>query len=83
MGKKTTLSFNVAAHEQGDWELHVVANDQVVKKEIVDKTGARWKTIQIDLTPFAGKKVNLRLENAANDWNWEFGYWNDIQITSS
>jgi putative heme-binding domain-containing protein len=83
MGKKTTLSFNVAAHEQGDWELHVVANDQVLKKEIVDKTGARWKTIQIDLTPFAGKKVNLRLENAANDWNWEFGYWNDIQITSS
>jgi hypothetical protein len=50
---------------------------------VIDKQGARWKTIQIDLSSFAGKKIILRLENAANDWNWEFAYWNDIRLTSS
>jgi hypothetical protein len=24
----------------------------------------------------------LRLENAANDWNYEFGYWNEINLSS-
>ncbi len=82
-GKKTILTFNVAAHEQGDWELRVLANGRLLKKEIVNKNGGRWKTIEIDLTPFAGNKVNVRLENVANDWNWEFAYWNDIRLTSS
>jgi putative heme-binding domain-containing protein len=83
MGKKTILSFNVASHDQGDWELDVKADGHLLKKAIIDKDGTRWKAIQVDLTPFAGKTINLRLENAANDWNWEFGYWNDIQLTSS
>ena len=81
-GKKTALTFNVAAHESGDWELRVYANDQLVKKQIVDKKGDRWKTVTVDLTPYAGKKINLRLENAANDWNYEFGYWSEIKLSS-
>ena len=80
--KRTSLSVNVAAHEQGDWELRVYANDQLIKKQIVDKKGERWKTVTVDLTPFAGKKVVLKLENAANDWSWEFGYWSDIKLSS-
>jgi putative heme-binding domain-containing protein len=80
--KKTVLTFNVAAHDSGDWELRVYANDQQIKKQTVDKKGDRWKTVSVDLTPYAGKKINLRLENAANDWNWEFGYWNDIKLSS-
>ncbi len=79
--KRTTLTMNVAAHDQGDWELRVFVNDQLVKKELVDRKGDRWKTVTVDLTAHAGKTVNVRLENAANNWNWEFGYWSDLKVT--
>jgi hypothetical protein len=48
----------------------------------VDRRGDRWKLISIDLSSYAGKKVKVRLENVANDWNFEFGYWSDIQLKS-
>jgi hypothetical protein len=79
-GKKTELSVAVAAHDQGDWELRVFANDRLLKKQIVDRNGERWKNVKVDLSEFAGKKVALRLENAANNWNWEFGYWSDLKL---
>ncbi len=79
-GRPARLNFDVAADERGDWELRVLANEQLVKKEIVSHAGARWKEVQVDLSNFAGKKVVLRLENSANDWAWEFGYWHQITL---
>lgn len=79
-GKKSALQVSVAAHDQGDWELRVYANDKLLKKQVVDRNGDRWKNVQVDLSEFAGKKVAVRLENAANDWNWEFGYWSDLKL---
>jgi len=79
-GEKTTLTFQVAAHERGNWELRVFANGRRLYRQLIDHDGERWKQIMIDLSPFAGQKVDLRLENAANDWNYEFGYWSNIQI---
>ncbi|HEX7859534.1 MAG TPA: PVC-type heme-binding CxxCH protein [Verrucomicrobiae bacterium] len=81
-GKKTILTFNVASHDSGDWELRILANNEVIKKQIIDKKGDRWKTVSIDLTPYAGKKINLRLENAANDWNYEYAYWSELKLSS-
>ncbi len=81
--KTTTLTFAVASHDQGDWELRVFAGEKLLKKQIIGHEGLRWQRISVDLTPFAGRKVPLRLENKANDWNWEFGYWNDIKLTAS
>jgi putative membrane-bound dehydrogenase-like protein len=82
-GKRTVLSFNAAAHEKGDWELRAWIDGKLINKQLIDKSGSRWKEVTLDLTPYAGKRVNVRLENAANGWSWEFGYWNDIRITSS
>ncbi len=80
VGGKTTLNFFVAAHDKGDWELRVFVNGKLLLKQLVDHDGARWKPVSVDLTPFAGKKVTLRLENAANGWSWEFGYWSAIEL---
>ena len=77
---KSSLNFAVAADERGDWELRVLADGQVIHRQIVDKSGERWKQVSIDLSKFAGKKIALRLENAANDWNFEFGYWSEIEL---
>jgi len=79
-GKKAELAFAVAAHEKGDWKLRVLADGKVIHEQVIDKSGERWKQIRVDLTPYAGKKVALRLENVANDWSWEFGYWSDLEL---
>jgi hypothetical protein len=81
--RKTSLSFAVASDDRGDWELRVLANGKLLKKQMIDHDGDRWKQVVVDLTSLAGKNVHLRLENAANDWNWEFGYWSELQINST
>ena len=75
-----TLRFAVAAHDQGDWQLRVRVDGRVMKDEIIGHGGDRWRTVVVDLKEFAGHKVALRLENAANDWAWEFGYWADVEL---
>lgn len=82
-GKATRLTFEVASHDQGDWELQVFAGDKLLKKQTIDHDGLRWKSISVDLTPFAGTKVPVRLENKANDWAWEFGYWSDLRVVTT
>ncbi|MBI2946554.1 MAG: dehydrogenase [Verrucomicrobia bacterium] len=79
-GKRTLLTVEVAAHDRGDWELRVLAEGTVLKKEIIGKSGERWKKIQVDLSAYAGRKTLVRLENCANDWAWEFGYWGKIEL---
>jgi hypothetical protein len=42
-----------------------------------------WREVRIDLSQYAGKKVKLRLENAANGWSNEFAHWADIKIVAT
>lgn len=79
-GGKTSLIATVAADERGDWECRVVVNGQTLKKQTIDHNGEPWKEIEADLSTYAGKTVTVRLENAANDWNYEFGYWAGIEM---
>jgi putative heme-binding domain-containing protein len=79
-GKPHKLSVTVAAHHQGDWELRILVNGAVVKKEIIGHDGERWKTVTADLSQHAGKQVTLRLEGAANGWSYEFGYWGEVKV---
>ncbi|HRI14194.1 MAG TPA: dehydrogenase [Verrucomicrobiota bacterium] len=82
-GERATLRFVVAAHEEGDWELRVKADGEVIHRQLVGHDGARWKQVSLDLTPFAGRRIVLRLENAANNWSYEFGYWADLRLDTT
>lgn len=82
-GRKTLLTLSVAADERGDWELRVLADGHLLRQQVVDKNGARWKKVDVDLSAFAGKRTVIRLENCANDWAWEFGYWSDIEVKTA
>jgi hypothetical protein len=77
---RANLKFSVAAHEQGDWELRVKAEGEVIHRQIVSHDGERWKAVQIDLSQFANRRIVLRLENAANNWSYEFGYWANLRL---
>jgi putative heme-binding domain-containing protein len=83
VGQKTVLSFKVAAHDRGDWELRVLAEGEVLHHQKIGHDGDRWQNIRVDLSNYAGRRIVLRLENAANDWSWEFGYWADLKLESS
>lgn len=78
--KMNKLSFFIAAHDQGDFELRVKVDGELVKKETIGHDGERWKHEQIDLSKYAGSEITLRLEGAANGWSYEFGYWSDLKL---
>ena len=81
-GKKTALSLWVAPDAQGDWELRILADGKELHRQLVGPQGSGWRRVVVDLSPLAGKKVALRLENAANNWSWETGYWSDLELKS-
>jgi len=70
----------VASDERGDFELRFVVDNTVVQRTTIDRKGETWKTVRLDLTPYAGRKIVLRVENAANGWSWEFGYWGELTL---
>jgi hypothetical protein len=41
---------------------------------------AAWNQVAVDLKRFAGKEIVVRLENAANNWDYEFGYWSALEL---
>ena len=80
--QRTFLSFAVAPPEAGDWQLRVYADGRLLHQEKVARQGAGWKQVQIDLSPYAGKKVALRLEQAAREGGSEEAYWSDLQLAA-
>ncbi len=84
-GKKTVLKLRVSHHPHGDWKLRVLAGETVLADQIVgpDTVGKdEWANVAVDLTEFAGKTIELSLENRANNWNCEWAYWNEITVVS-
>ena len=77
--RPTRLILDVANDPQGDWRLLIKADGRVLHDSIV-KSG--WTHVEADLTAFAGRSVLLELENRANGWNWEFGYWGKVEVES-
>ncbi len=80
--KKTVLRVTVSHHPHGDWELRVKVNGKIISsKEVSSKTVSdEWLTHEVDLSPYAGKEINLQLENQPTEWRNEWGYWHEIKV---
>ena len=80
--KKTVLRVTVSHHPHGDWELRVKVNGKIISsKEVSSKTVSdEWLTHEVDLSPYAGKEINLQMENQPTDWRNEWGYWHEIKV---
>ena len=39
-----------------------------------------WLDVSVDLSSFAGRRINLDIENRANNWANEWAYWNKVEI---
>lgn len=64
------LVATVASDNRGDFLLRVLVNGQLAHESLIDTKG-KWQEVAVDLTPHAGKTVQVRVENAANDWRFE------------
>ncbi len=80
----TTLRIRTSYHPHGNWQLRVLANEEVIHDQIVgyETVKSEWLDLEIDLTRFAGKHLDLEIENRANDWSWEFAFWGSIKVVS-
>jgi hypothetical protein len=84
-GKKTILTIRVSHHQHSDWQLRVLAGKELLADQIVGpKTVAKdeWLNVDVDLSRFAGKHIDLTLENRANNWSSEWGYWGSVKVRS-
>lgn len=63
LGEKPVLSLDAGSDEGLSWQLDIhVNNDRVESKVITGASGGRtWQTLQVDLAPYAGKAVTIRL----------------------
>ena len=41
-----------------------------------------WLTHEVDLSSYAGKEINVQLENYPTDWRNEWGYWHEVKVST-
>ena len=54
--------------------------DQIIGSASVSDD--EWLEVTVDLTKFAGRQIELSIENRPNDWRNEWAYWNRVYIVS-
>jgi putative membrane-bound dehydrogenase-like protein len=81
---KTRLVVEASHHDGGDWRLVVLAaGETLLERDVSAKTApGGWLAETVDLTPFAGRQIEVELENRPTGWNNEFGYWGLVDIIS-
>ena len=83
--KKPRLRLTVTSsteNDAADWQLRVLVNGAVIDERVVHTPG-KWQDITLDLAPYAGRQVTVRLENragGAKDWAWEAAYWARVDV---
>ncbi len=76
---KTSLRLLVASDKRGDFLLIVKAHGKQVLEQTIDPK-SEWSSIEVDLTPYAGKAIPVEIMNQPNGWSWEAAYWAKVAI---
>ena len=84
LGEKPTLTFQAGADAGRAWELNVYTDNQLLVKKIIEggTTEQKWEEIKVDLAPFAGLTVQLRLYQRVLLPNRTAGnaYWKELRV---
>jgi hypothetical protein len=73
------LRFKATSNEKGDYLLKVIVADKPAAELVVNGHG-KWQPVKVDLKPYAGKTVPVRIENHANGWEFEAAYLSKVTI---
>jgi len=71
---KPELIIETASDPKGDYVLKVFIDGALSLERKIDTQG-EWQKERIDLTPLAGRSIDVRIENHANGWSFEAGYF--------
>ena len=77
--------MRVSHHPHGDWQLRVLTDGKMIENQLVSSKSVgddEWMELSVDLTPYAGTKIRLSIENHPNNWMNEWAYWNKVAIIS-
>ncbi len=77
-----TLRIVVAHEPRGDWELLIKIDQQEITRRPVSKKSAPegWLTVEEDLGRWAGKSVQIQLQNRPTDWYYEQAFWHEVKL---
>jgi len=83
-GRTTRLKFAVSHYPATEWVLVVKADGkELLTRTISDETSPDgWVDMVVDLSSFAGKPVNLELENRPGKTKVDGAYWADLAVVS-
>jgi hypothetical protein len=83
-GKKSFLTLNVSCDDDGEWDLKVQINSDIVIKEKIHSKNISngWKEYKFDLTKYAGKEIAVQITQSAADISKSGAYWNNLTIVS-
>ena len=73
------LIVETASDKRGDYLLRVFINEELKLERIIN-TGGEWTTATVDLMPYTGKTIDVRVENVANGWSFEAAYLARIDV---
>lgn len=87
-GQKTTLHLDVGHYASDPWRLVVNVDstkqlDQQIGSPISDSNLPHWQSVEVDLTPFAGKKVFIEILNAKVAQHRSRAGWSRIELIST
>jgi hypothetical protein len=89
LGPAPSLKFKAGVDVGRAWQLQVYVNDQKILDKLIDglddsrqSDSRHWEDISVDLSPFKGQEVVLRLYQRVLVPNHEAGdaYWRDLAV---
>jgi len=77
----SALVMEVASYRQGDFEVEVLVDGQLVCRQAVESKDG-YKRIRVPLSEWAGYSVKLEIRQQPTGWMYEHAYWSRIEIVS-
>ncbi len=82
--KRTQLQLCVSHASRGAWKLIVKSGEQKLYETVIESNdpAPSWRNISVDLSPLAGKRIELEVLNGSHDSRIDAAYWSGLEIVS-
>ena len=74
-GSAASLRFKAGARPGHEWELVVRVDGRPVHRDVIDASRGPWRDVRVPLGGFAGRDVEVRLENGTTGGSPAFALW--------
>jgi len=80
-GPAPILTMGVSGNRDvdGDWVLVVKVDGKSLGEKKVIAGAQGWQDLEFDLSPFSGQTVTIEIEAWANDWHYEYAFFDYVE----